>query len=43
MALGIRLSADMTMHEREIYSLLEWLGDVGGLYDGLRIVGSIII
>ena len=24
--------------ERQTYSLLEWVGDVGGLYDGLLIV-----
>ena len=29
--------------ERQTYSSLEWLGDVGGLFDGLRlIVGPIV-
>ena len=28
----------MFILERQTYSLLDWLGDVGGLYDGLGIV-----
>lgn len=28
---------------RQTYSLLEWLGDVGGLFDALHIIGSLII
>ena len=29
--------------ERETYALLDWLGDIGGLFDALRIlVGSLI-
>ena len=24
--------------ERKTYSILEWLGDVGGLFDGLRLM-----
>ena len=26
----------MTQYERATYSILEWLGDIGGLFDGLR-------
>lgn len=29
--------------ERQTYSLLEWLGDVGGLFDGLRLVSRLIM
>ena len=29
--------------ERKTYSLLEWLGDVGGLYDGLMLIFNILI
>ena len=28
-----------TTIERQTYSALEWLGDIGGLYDGLLIIG----
>ena len=31
------------MYERSIYSALDWLGDVGGLLDGMRILGSVLI
>ena len=29
------------VHKRAIYSFLDWLGDVGGLLEGLRLVGQI--
>ena len=29
--------------ERQTYSLLDWIGDVGGLLDGLKIVGSFLV
>ena len=29
--------------ERSTYGLLEWLGDVGGLFDGLLIIGSSLV
>ena len=31
------------MYERQTYSLLEWLGDVGGLFDGLGVIARWII
>lgn len=34
---------DMKVIERKTYSLLEWIGDVGGLFDGLIYLGSIFI
>ena len=37
------LSQDKTIHKRSIYNFFDWLGDVGGLLDGLRIIGDIII
>ena len=30
-------------HHRSIYNFLDWLGDVGGLFDGLKVVGGIIV
>ena len=29
--------------ERKTYSLLEWLGDVGGLFDGLYLASLILV
>jgi len=29
--------------ERSTYSLLEWLGDIGGLFDALHIIGGFIV
>ena len=37
------LHPSMTTIERQTYSILDWLGDVGGLFDGLKIIGSFII
>ena len=31
------------MIERETYGILEWLGDVGGLYDALRLIGVLLV
>ena len=39
----IELSQDEFMTERDTYSLLEWLGDVGGLFDMLRLMGSWLV
>ena len=35
----ITLTMDQNIIERQTYSFLEWLGDIGGLYDALRIIG----
>ena len=37
------LSNQKLLIERETYSALEWLGDVGGLFDGLRLTAHIFI
>ena len=34
---------DKNVIERQTYSVLEWLGDIGGLYDALRLIGLLII
>lgn len=31
------------MTERETYSLLEWLGDIGGLFDALILIAGAIV
>ncbi len=42
-SLSLYVSADMEVTERDTYSLLEWLGDVGGLIDAMRYLGYIMI
>ena len=39
----ILLSQDLNMIDRQTYDSLQWLGDVGGLYDGLYIIGCIFM
>ena len=41
--LYFELSNNKIMIEREAYSALEWLGDVGGLFDGLSLIIHIIL
>jgi len=31
------------MHKRKTYSLLDWIGDVGGLLDGLYLICEILV
>ena len=42
-ALDFVLSKDQTFHKRSIYTILDILGDVGGLLDGLRILGGVVM
>ena len=37
------LHPNRVIYKRSIYSFLNWLGDVGGLMDGLRVIGSIFM
>ena len=39
----IELSPHEHKTERETYSILEWLGDVGGLFDMLKLMGSMLV
>ena len=39
----LEVSKEITRIERQTYSLLEWIGDVGGLIDGLSILARIFI
>ena len=38
----IEQGQDVTVYDRSTYHTLEWIGDIGGLYDGLKIIGSIL-
>ena len=42
-SMKLKLASQTTIIERKTYNLLEWLGDVGGLYDALKIIGSAIV
>ena len=37
------LSPSLTTIERQTYSMLEWLGDVGGLFEGLNGIGFFLV
>ena len=37
------MSPDLEVTERQTYNLLEYLGDIGGLFDALRYMGIFII
>ena len=39
----IEISSSLTTIERKTFSLLEWLCDVGGLFEGLKIIGGFFI
>ena len=36
--LWFQMHQEKVVIERKTYSILEWLGDVGGLFDGLRLI-----
>ena len=39
----LELSQHETMIERQTYSFLEWLGDIGGLFYALRMIGLLSV
>ena len=39
----LELSSDVIVYKRSIYSSFDWLGDVGGLHDGLRHFGYLFL
>lgn len=42
-SIWIEFSQDQFMIERQSYSVLEWLGDIGGLFDALRLIGFLMV
>ena len=42
-SLEVNLSLDKLVVNRETYSLLDWLGDLGGLFDAIRFMCRFII
>ena len=43
--LQITYELDLTQHriDRDVYSMLDWVGDVGGLNEGLKLIFALII
>ena len=41
--LTIGVSTDLKVFKRSIYTVLDWLGDIGGLLDALRTFGGIFV
>ena len=39
----MRLSSDREVNTRSIYTLLDWLGDIGGLLDALKYIGQMLM
>ena len=39
----VTLDQNISQIERSTYSSLEWLGDIGGLNDAMRIIGQFIV
>ena len=39
----ITRNLDLKVHQRKTYSLLDWLGDVGGFLDGLYLIAELFL
>ena len=39
----LSMSPDSKQIERSTYNALEWLGDLGGLIDALRLIGAFLV
>ena len=42
-SMEIKMSLDLVTWMRQTYSLLDWLGDLGGLFDALWYVVSLVV
>ena len=42
-SLEVSMSPNKQVYNRQTYSLLDWLGDLGGLYDALILIASLIV
>ena len=43
LSITYEFSLDMLGVERSVYNVLDWLGDVGGLFDALLVIGGFIL
>ena len=42
-AVTYEMNLDLLVTERTVYGFLDWIGNIGGLYDGLRLFFAIIV
>ena len=42
-SINVNQDKDLKTVYRTTYSLLDWMGDIGGLYDALVVIGSILV
>ena len=42
-AIKIELDNSIQIHSRQTYSLLDFLGDLGGLFDALRLIAAALV
>ena len=42
-AITIEMNLDLLVTERTVYSFLDFLGNIGGLYDGLRLIFGLVV
>ena len=42
-SMEIKMSLDLVTWSRQTYSLLDWLGDLGGLFDALWYIASLVV
>ena len=43
LSLSYEFNLDLSRVDRDVYNLLDWLGDVGGLRDALFIIGAFVM
>ena len=34
---------DLITHHRTTYGLFQWIGDIGGLFDGVHVIGELFV
>ena len=39
----VRFSSARKVNYRSVYTLLDWLGDIGGLFDALKYIGQLVM
>ena len=39
----VQVSQDQVQHARSVYTILDWLGDVGGLIDALKLIAHLLV
>lgn len=42
-SVAIELQSDLTVLNRQVYSVLDWLGDIGGLSEALFFIGATVL